>query len=275
MGIGQERNAPGNSPATHRHDCESRAFIFRQSPKRACNTMHEMNPDFTRVGALLGNPGRSAILNALLKGDCRSATELARAARVAPSTASEHLAALQAGGLVQVELRGRHRFYSISKPEVGEALEALARICPPTPVRSLHQFVARHNLAVARTCYDHLAGKLGVALHDALTGQRWIGGYHREYVLTRVGTRALLELGVDLESARTSRRAFARPCLDWTEQRYHLAGALGAAITSAMFDRGWLRRNEESERSVELTTAGRSGLALMRVDVPPFLDLSC
>ena len=233
-----------------------------------------MNPDFTRVGALLGNPGRSAILNELMKGDCMSATELGRAAHVAPPTASEHLAALRAGGLVQVELRGRHRLYSISRPEVGEALEALARICPPTPIRSLHQSIARGNLSFARTCYDHLAGKLGVALHDALRRERWIRGYDQEYVLTRVGTLALLELGVDLERARTSRRAYARPCLDWTEQRYHLAGALGAAITSAMFDRGWLRRNEKSERSVELTTAGRSGLARMRVDVPPFLELT-
>jgi DNA-binding transcriptional ArsR family regulator/predicted transcriptional regulator len=233
-----------------------------------------MGTDFTGVGSLLSNPGRSAIINQLLDGRSMSASDLGRAAHVAPSTASEHLAALRGGGLVRVHVRGRLRLYSIAGPEVGEALESLARICPPTRVASLSQSIARRNLTFARTCYDHLAGKLGVALNDALVEDGWLRIRGDGYELTGKGLRCLRQLGIDVDSARRARRAFARPCLDWTEQRNHLAGALGAAIATSFFERGWIRRRQRSERSVELTRAGQTALTSLHVDVSALSDLA-
>ncbi len=199
------------------------------------------------------------MLDLLLAGYPRSAGELARSAGVAPSTGSGHLAALEKAGLVHSVSKGRHRYYSIAGTEVAAALESLARICPPTPVRSLRQSLAARELRFARTCYDHLAGTLGVAALDAWLSLRWLRVSGLTYNLAPEGQRQLGDLGVDIERARSSRRAFARPCLDWTEHRYHLAGALGAEITRTMLSRNWFRR-ARAGRGLWLTSAGRDGL---------------
>jgi DNA-binding transcriptional ArsR family regulator len=220
-----------------------------------------MGTDFAAVASLLGHPARSAMVDALMGGEALTAGELARAAGVGAPTASEHLGRLVDGGLVTVVAQGRHRYHRIATPEVAGALEALAAICPPTPVRSLRASSRRDRLRHARTCYDHLAGVVGVALADALRARRWTrvaDGGDGGVDLTPAGEAGLVAAGVDVAGARAARRAFARPCLDWTERRPHLAGALGAAIATAALDAGWIRRVDG--RAVAVTDAGRDVL---------------
>jgi DNA-binding transcriptional ArsR family regulator len=223
-----------------------------------------MGADFAAIGALLGNPARATMLDQLLRGPAMSAGDLSKSAGIAPSTGSEHLAALVAAGLVQATTDGRHRYFSLAGAHVAEALEGLSRICPSTPVRGLRQSLASQELRFARTCYDHLAGSLGVAVLAALLGRQWLQATASSYSVTPEGHRGLTGLGLDLEAARHSRRAFARPCLDWTERRHHLAGALGAALTSVMLDRHWFDR-AGAGRGVRLTDTGRARLLALGV----------
>ncbi|MGP3965569.1 ArsR/SmtB family transcription factor [Nonomuraea sp. 3N208] len=214
--------------------------------------------DIAPVAALIADPTRAAILTALLDGRALAAGELARVAGVSAATASAHLARLLDGRLVDVVRQGRHRYYRLAGHEVAEVLEVLARISARPPVRSLRQSRQARLLEEARTCYDHLAGRAGVGLLDGLRE----GGYYAAQDLTGAGERLLAGLGVDVAGARRSRRRFAPECLDWTERRSHLGGALGAAITEALFDRGWLRRGSVP-RAVLLTDEGREGLSAL------------
>jgi DNA-binding transcriptional ArsR family regulator len=224
--------------------------------------------DYAAVARLLGYPTRSAMIDALMDGGALPASELARVAGVRVSTASEHLARLAEGGLVAVAPQGRHRYFRISSSAVAEALEAFARICPPSPVRSLQTSMDADAIRYARTCYDHLAGTLGVAVLDAMRRKRWLAPADGGYRVSRSGSLALEAAGVDVAGAVGRRRSFARPCIDWTERRPHLAGALGAALTTTLFDRDWIRRHDG--RGVAPTDGGR--IALHRVfGVPPAL----
>jgi DNA-binding transcriptional ArsR family regulator len=219
-----------------------------------------MRTDFAAVARLLANPARSAVLDALLEGHALTAGELARVAGVRASTISGHLAELTDGGLVTVAAAGRHRYYRLASAEVAGALEAFSRICPAGPVRSLRQSTAGRSLRLARVCYDHVAGALGVALLDRMCAAGWLaGGAGPDFAVTGPGAQALTGIGVDVDSCRRARRHFARPCLDWTERRPHLAGALGAGITGALLDRQWLRRNGTG-RGLRITDQGQHGL---------------
>jgi DNA-binding transcriptional ArsR family regulator len=213
------------------------------------------------VARLIGEPARAAMLDALTSGRALTAGELARVAGITPPTASEHLARMRDGGLVTVVVAGRHRYHQLASPEVAQALEALSLIGPPKPARSLRQSQATAAMLVARTCYDHLAGQVGVALHDGLVGLSALEVGGAGYELTAAGSTLLSEWGLDVEAARARRRAFARPCLDFTERRPHLAGALGAAILSRLVDLGWLLPRAKDHRAVRVTDAGRAGLA--------------
>ena len=225
------------------------------------------------LGSVLADERRCRILMALGDGRALPATVLADEAGVAASTASEHLRRLEAARLVRVERHGRHRYFRLAGPQVGELLEVLSRLAPAAPVRSLREGTKAEALRSARTCYDHLAGRLGVALMDALLEQELLdGGDGRprpcerlaapgrevDYRLTDGGARRLRELGVDLD-ALPRRRAAIRYCVDWSEQRHHLAGAIAAALTARMFDLGWIRRARTS-RAVRVTDRGRAGL---------------
>ena len=228
--------------------------------------------DIAPVAALIGEPARAAVLMALIDGRALAASTLAAEAGVATSTLSAHLARLVDGGLVSVEASGRNRYFRITGPEVADALEALARLAPRRPIRSLRQGTHAEAIRRARTCYDHLAGRLGVALLDALVAGKALrvepdpdakpdpvlgAGRSRRYVLTRTGRGRLGELGVDVETA--GRRPLTRYCLDWSEQRPHLAGALGASLLSRFVELGWVTRAER--RVVQVTDAGREGFA--------------
>ena len=219
--------------------------------------------DLAAVGALVGHPSRAAMLDALLAGRALTATELARAAAVSPATASEHLARLRDGGMVEVLVQGRHRYHRIASPDVAAALEALAHIAPPKPATTLRQSRRARSLAEARTCYDHLAGRSAVALHDGLVARGWLVPEPGGYRLTGAGRGELLAWGVDVVAADKSRRAYARPCLDWTERREHLAGALAAVIAAALVDgpEPWFVRRADDHRGLRPTSLGLARLS--------------
>jgi DNA-binding transcriptional ArsR family regulator len=214
-------------------------------------TVNDGERDLAPLGALIGHPARAAMLAALAGGRALPATDLARHARIKPAAATAHLHRLIDGGLVRVRVQGRHRYHEIAGPEVAAVLEAMARIAPPAPVRSLRQDRANHAIAEARTCYDHLAGRLGVELADRIVGNGLLspaGTGHvlspagTGHVLTDAGQAKLAELGIDPGPVLRSRRILARPCLDWTQRRPHLAGAMPAAITARLLDLRLLTR---------------------------------
>ncbi|MGH3502891.1 MAG: helix-turn-helix domain-containing protein, partial [Nocardioidaceae bacterium] len=176
---------------------------------------------------------------------------------ITPSTASEHLSALVGGGLVRVRKSGRHRYYELTDTDIAEALEMVGRLCPSTGVESLRQARDRSALALARTCYDHLAGRLGVLLYDAMVANEWIQDGSLE--VTDAGRAGLAELDIDVTELAKGRRRLTRECLDWTERRTHLAGALGAALAGSLLTRKWVLR-KRGGRGLRITTAGADGL---------------
>ena len=214
--------------------------------------------DAAGIAQAIADPARARMLYALMDGRARTGTELAAVADVGASTASAHLARLKAAGLTQVEVQGRHRYHRLAGAEVAQVLEGLAVLAGgPRPV-----FAPRtpSRLRPARTCYDHLAGELGVRLHDRLQALGYIaGGDTGDYALTAAGAEALAALGVDVEATRRLRRRFAYGCLDWSERRPHLGGALGAAVLKLALARGWVSQDLDS-RAVSVTDRGRREL---------------
>jgi DNA-binding transcriptional ArsR family regulator len=215
--------------------------------------------DIAAVGALIGDRARASMLTALMSGEGMSAGELARVGGVSPSGATAHLRRLREGGLVVDEAAGRQRVFRLSSPELAEALEALALISPEVPVRGLRDVKAAGALKRARTCYDHLAGELGVAVTDALVEREVLARDDGSFAVTAAGRPWLEGLGLDLEALRRTRRSFSRGCVDWTERRPHVAGSLGAGIATAFFARGWVRRRPGG-RAVAVTAAGSDWL---------------
>lgn len=213
------------------------------------------------VAAAIAEPARTRMLCRLLDGHARTGTELAIVAGVSPSTASTHLARLVARRLVKVSAQGRHRYYSLASAHVATALEALTVVAgvPRAPFEP----TTPDGLRSARTCYDHMAGALAVALHDRMFALRWLAHAPADgdgaYRLTRPGRDALGGLGVDVEAVRLRRRRFACGCLDWSERRPHLAGALGAALLDVTLKRKWVVRNLDS-RALRVTRDGGRGL---------------
>ena len=228
-------------------------------------TMEE--PELARVARLIGEPARAAMLSALLSGESLPAGELARRAGVAAATASEHLARLTEGGLVVRRRSGRHTYFALAGSDVAAVLEALARIsAPPTSSRGASKSSVESELRFARTCYDHLAGTLGVLVTGTMLERELIAG--PGFALTDRGTEWLASLQIDADELRRGRRGLTRPCLDWSERRDHLAGAVAAAITNRMLDQRWLVRLEGS-RAVRLTQRGREGLRRsLELEVP-------
>lgn len=227
--------------------------------------------DVSQAARLIGDPARAAMLDALVAGRALAAGELARAAGVKPATASEHLARLREGGLVNVESAGRHRYYRLASPDVARALEALSSISPPKAVNSLRQARANSALLLARTCYDHLAGWVGVSVYRSLVGRGAFIVTSDGLDVTATGDHVMTEFGIDVIAARAKRRQFARPCLDFTERTPHLAGAMGAALNARISELGWVVRRSRDGRGLRVTDEGRAGLAdAFGVDVSSF-----
>ncbi len=216
------------------------------------------------VAALLADPARAAMLWALSDGRALPAGELARVARVGAPTASAHLARLAAGGLLSCERHGRHRYYRLANADVVAALEALAAVAAPAPAPTPREAHAAGAVRLARTCYDHLAGALGVRVTEALVAQGALVLDGRAYHVTDAGRARLAGLGVDVAAveaaAARTRRPLTRACLDWSERRYHLAGALGAALADRVLAVGWVVRVPAS-RALRVTNEGRRALA--------------
>jgi len=208
-------------------------------------------------GALVGDPARARMLVALFDNVEMRATDLARSAGVSAQTTSFHLNKLCEAGLLVRAKRGRWRVYSLAGPDVAGAIEAVMAITPVP--RAPRHARALTSIALARTCYDHLAGRLGVSLADALLRQRWLEAADGQFTVTLQGEQAFGDFGIDVAAARSARRQFAKRCLDWTERRYHVAGALGAAICVALRRRKWVVPVWEN-RVLHITSDGYRGL---------------
>jgi DNA-binding transcriptional ArsR family regulator len=215
--------------------------------------------DIASIGALLADDARGTMVLTLLGSEAVPAGELARRAGVSPSGASAHLRRLREEGFITQEHVGRHRYFRLASPELAEALESLARVAPVRPVSSFRESEGTRVLKHARTCYDHLAGELGVAVADALIERGVLTRGGDAFAVTDDGSQWLTSLGIDLDAAAGSRRSFARACLDWSERRPHLAGSLGAAVADVFFARKWIRRLPGG-RAVAVTPDGRAWL---------------
>ena len=214
---------------------------------------HVAEESSARIAAAIGDPARARMLYALMEGRALTSTELALVAAVGPSTASAHLNRLKRERLVRVLIQGRHRYYSLYGAGVAGVLESLSVLAGR--VGSGVQTRTPDHLRFARTCYDHIAGTLGVLLHDRLLAAGWIAGGDPNYDVTVKGARALHGVGVDVEVLRRERRRLAFPCLDWSERRCHLGGAVGAALLNALLERRWVTR-ERRERTLAITVLG-------------------
>jgi DNA-binding transcriptional ArsR family regulator len=237
----------------------------------AISSRLDSNLALSRIAAAIGEPARVRILSSLLDGHARTSTELAVVAEVSPSTASVHLNRLREEKLIKVLVQGKHRYYSLQGAEVATALEALSvlagnalagdalagnprtRFVPSTP----------NHLRAARTCYDHIAGTLGVALHDRIKALGWLSEHPAvsgdAYDLSAKGAQAFAALGVDLAATKAQRRRFAYACLDWSERRSHLGGAIGAALLEIALKRKWVTQHLDS-RALQITGHGKREL---------------
>jgi DNA-binding transcriptional ArsR family regulator len=208
--------------------------------------------DVAAAAALLAEPARAALVVALTEHEALPASALAARAGIAPSTASEHLRRLVEGGFLVARKNGRHRYFSLADPAVADAVEALACVAPQPPVHSLREATRSELIREARTCYDHLAGRLGVALATALERDRTVIRRNGGYELGPGAPARCAALGIDLDELEKQRRPVVRGCLDWSERELHVAGALGAALANRFFELGWIRRRQ-GNRSIEMT----------------------
>jgi len=216
-------------------------------------------PQIAEVAALVGDPARANMLVALLGGRALTATELAYAADVSPPTTSGHLGKLFAARLVMLMKQGRHRYYRLAGPHVAHMLESIMHVAIDGPPRYQPRSRADDQMRRARTCYDHIAGALGVDLADSMIAHDFVVLGDEAGEVTPAGTKFLTRLGVDLAAARAKRRVFCRPCLDWTERRAHIGGAVGAAVAKRCFDLQWIEQVRDS-RALTITPAGHRGL---------------
>jgi DNA-binding transcriptional ArsR family regulator len=226
-------------------------FVYHQS----VNVEPYADAAVSTIAAAIGEPARARILYCLMDGHSRTSTELAMVAEVSPSTTSVHLNRLKTAHLVKVLVVGKHRYYSLDGPNVAQALEGLSVLAGGVRGKRVPNTPSR--LRAARTCYDHLAGAIGVALHDRFQALGWMSAVNGDaYELTPRGTKALEALGVDIETARMLRRRFAPACLDWSERRPHIGGALGAALLKIALKRKWVIQDLDS-RALGVTSLGR------------------
>ena len=217
------------------------------------------NPNFVRIAALIGEPARAQTLMALMAGRALTATELADAASVTKQTMSAHLGKLQAARLIAVEAQGRHRYFRLANAEIAHLLESLMGVAVRSRSSGLQTGPLNPALRKARKCYDHLAGELGVFVYDGLARREALTFGGGELRLTDAGGKFFSELGVDLDVLASRRRVLCRACLDWSERRHHLAGALGAALLDRIVELKWARLSRAT-RVVAFTPSGERSL---------------
>jgi DNA-binding transcriptional ArsR family regulator len=203
-------------------------------------------PNITRIAAAIGDPVRAEMLTALMAGRALTATELATHAGITKQTGSTHLRRLLDARLVSMHAQGRHRYFAIANEDVAQLIERMTGIAADASAVRIHTGPREPALRKARVCYDHLAGKLAVALYDRFTQARWLHSTQHILTLTPEGEASMSRFGIDLEGVRTQQRPLCRACMDWSERRNHLAGALGAAILERILDRRWAKRERAS-----------------------------
>jgi DNA-binding transcriptional ArsR family regulator len=219
------------------------------------------NLEMAEIGALIGDPARANMLMALADGRALTATELSYIARVTPQTTSGHLAKLAAANLLTLARQGRRRYYRLASPLVAQMLESIMTVAAlQLPPRRRLPSRIDDEMRTARTCYDHLAGRLGVGLADTLEARGQVVLSEDGGEVTASGMSFLVGFGADLAPIKGSRRPFCRPCLDWSERRWHIAGSVGAALCRRCLELGWIERRDDS-RAVVITAAGRRGFA--------------
>jgi len=216
-----------------------------------------MEDNFKKIASLIGEPVRATIMWTLLDGKALTATELAIVADTTLPNLSMHVNRLVQAGLLSVESQGRHKYYKFSRKDVAYAIEAMANLLPPEPVAPITGNDNNTAIRNCRTCYDHLAGKVGVALTESLLQKKLIIESGKHFDVTTKGERFFSDLGMNIDEIKNKRRSFLRPCLDWSERRYHMAGALPAALLDHMLALDWIRRQKNS-RAITVTAKGQS-----------------
>jgi DNA-binding transcriptional ArsR family regulator len=222
-------------------------------------------PDIAMVAALVGDPARANMLTALMTGRALTASELAHQAGITPQTASSHLAKLEAGGMIEPEKQGRHRYYRLTDPDVAGVLEGLAGLAARAGHMRVRTGPKDPELRRARICYDHLAGDLGVQMLDSLKKQRLVRHSKQTIELTAEGGRFLAKtLQISAEALAHPRRPVCKACLDWSERRHHLAGTLGAALMARFTELKWAARDETpGSRVVNFSRSGEKRFAAL------------
>jgi DNA-binding transcriptional ArsR family regulator len=218
-----------------------------------------MEDQFIKTATLIGDATRASILWNLLDGRAFTATELAIAVETSAQNISMHLGKLLEASLICVEKQGRHKYYRFSNKEVAYAVEAMANLIPKPKVAVKKKSKEYPPIKYCRTCYDHLAGKIGVALTDSLLEQKIIVQQDNTFEISKEGARWFSDFGIDLPEAQKQKRIFLKPCLDWSERRNHIAGSIGALLLNKMISEDWLRRNKNS-RAVTITGKGEKEL---------------
>ncbi|WP_459503425.1 ArsR/SmtB family transcription factor [Bacillus sp. C1] len=218
-----------------------------------------MNVNAAKIASLISDTSRATILIQLLDGRPHPATELAHAAKIKPQTASFHLQKLYEAKVIDVEKHGRHRYYKIANPEIADSLEKILYLAPPEPIQSFKQSKEAKEIRLARTCYDHLAGKLAVDITNSLLQNNILLKENMLFHVTQKGERFFEEFGIDLHALHNKRRFFSKCCLDWTERQHHIAGALGNAMLERMLERGWITKVPQT-RAVHITPLGKQHL---------------
>lgn len=225
-----------------------------------------VEPSVSVVAALIADKSRAAILESLMNGKSYTASELANQAKITIQTTSSHLAKLVEGNLLLVEKHGRYRYYRLASVEVAEMIEMMSSFAPKPKIQSLKESRTKESIHYARTCYDHLAGTLGVNWTQYLLDNRFMIEKERDYVITQTGTAFFESLGINIHLLQKKKRAFARRCLDWSERRYHLAGALGAAVTDYFIENNWVEKNSVN-RGLLLTDKGKENFQKLQVEI--------
>jgi DNA-binding transcriptional ArsR family regulator len=231
--------------------------------------MASMAPNLAEVANLVGDVARASILSALMDNRALTAKELAYAARVSPQTTSSHLGKMTDAKLLRVDQRGRYRYYRLASPLVAQMLEAVMVVAADRLPRLRPSSKPAEELRAARSCYDHLAGRLGVALAESLAARGFIILEPEGAQVTPQGMDFLIELGLEIHVLPKARRPFCRPCLDWSERRYHVAGRFGALFLQFCLDRRWLERRSDS-RALRITELGARQFAeVFQIEHPP------
>ncbi|MEK4061499.1 MULTISPECIES: ArsR/SmtB family transcription factor [Paenibacillus] len=216
------------------------------------------NSNVAVIASLVSETSRAAILTVLLDGRFHAASELAYMAGIQPQTASFHLAKMVNANVVAVEKQGRHRYYGIRNQEVAQVMESLLSLAPPAQIKSLRQASEDKALRYARTCYDHLAGSIGVQLTNALLRAGILREDKEGFAVTEDGEDFFASFQIDLEQVKKKRRSFSHKCLDWSERRHHLAGALGNALLEKLLEVNWVQRLPNT-RAIKITSEGKRG----------------